>query len=332
MTKVNGIGDRFYIGGYDLSGDVSAVDTIKGGPKPLDVTVISDVAYERLGGLFDGTMDFSGFFNQATGQQHTALSTLFSSTADTTCSYARGTAVGSPSACMRARQVSYDWSRAQDGLLTFKVSCLSDGYGLEWCQQLTAGKITDALADTTYATIDFGITGFAAVNIQSTSNANPSVITTAAPYGLVVGDSVHIAGAADGVLNGDWTVLAPSFGASTFTIGVAGTGGGAFGTTVKTSTNYGLSGYLQVFAMTGVGGNTVSCTLQDSADGVTYVDITNGAFANVSYASPIHSTQRIQTIATRIVRRYVKLHVVQTSTDATIFVAFNRYTVIPSIH
>jgi hypothetical protein len=61
-TKVTGIGDNFYIGGYDLSGDVASVDTISGGPTLLETTTLKQGGHSRLGGVRDGSMSFTSFF------------------------------------------------------------------------------------------------------------------------------------------------------------------------------------------------------------------------------------------------------------------------------
>ena len=65
MAKTSGLGDGFLIGGYDLSGDVASVDQISGGPALLDVTAINKSAHERIGGLRDGDLQFTTFFNAA---------------------------------------------------------------------------------------------------------------------------------------------------------------------------------------------------------------------------------------------------------------------------
>jgi hypothetical protein len=63
MAKQSGLGDNFYIGGYDLSGDLASVDQISGGPALLDVTAIRSYANERIGALRDGDMQFTSFWN-----------------------------------------------------------------------------------------------------------------------------------------------------------------------------------------------------------------------------------------------------------------------------
>jgi hypothetical protein len=64
MAKASGLGDNFYIGGYDVSGDVASVDTISGGPEVIEVTGIKQLAHARIGGLRPGAWSFTSYFNQ----------------------------------------------------------------------------------------------------------------------------------------------------------------------------------------------------------------------------------------------------------------------------
>jgi hypothetical protein len=151
--KQSGLGDRLFVAGFDLSGDISAVQRVAGGPAALEVTGIDKSAPERIGGLRDGGIDFTAWFNDAAGQSHPVLSTL--PTTDRIVSYFRGAAIGSPTASCVAKQVNYDGTRAQDGTLTHTVNAVPNGYGVEWGLQLTAGKRTDSTA-TNGASIDYG--------------------------------------------------------------------------------------------------------------------------------------------------------------------------------
>ncbi len=140
MAKVTGLGDNFYVGGYDLSGDVNALSKVGGGPAALEVTPINASAHVRLLGLRDGGMDFTAIFNPTAGQEHPVLAAL--PTADVQMTYMRGTAVGNAAAAMIAKQVDYNPTRANDGLLTVAVAALCNGFGLEWGVQLTPGIYT----------------------------------------------------------------------------------------------------------------------------------------------------------------------------------------------
>jgi hypothetical protein len=143
MPKSSGLGDNLYCDGYNLSGDISAVDKIIGGPKPLDVTGIDKSAIERIGGERDGAIDFTAIYNDATGQEHLRLAAL--PTTDVSLMYCRGTTLGSNAACLIAKQIDYDMTRSNNGMLTLKVSAMANGYGLEWGQLLTAGRRTDTV-------------------------------------------------------------------------------------------------------------------------------------------------------------------------------------------
>lgn len=63
MPKTSGLGDNFYIGGFDLSGDLSSLDQISGGPAAINVTAIKSFGNERIGGLRTGDLQFTSFFN-----------------------------------------------------------------------------------------------------------------------------------------------------------------------------------------------------------------------------------------------------------------------------
>lgn len=164
MSKQTGLGDNFYYAGYDLSGDVGSLSRVGGGPSPLEVTGINKSALERLGGKRDGAIDFVAFFNDATGAAHPRLSSL--PTTDQIATYARGTTLGSPAACLVSKQVNYDGNRAEDGSLTFTISTLANAYGLEWGRQLTAGKRTDTGA-TNGSSVDLGSASPGAFGLQA---------------------------------------------------------------------------------------------------------------------------------------------------------------------
>jgi len=144
MTKRTGLGDNLYVSGVDLSGDVGELGRIGGGPATLDVTSIDKSAMERRGGIIDGSIDFTSFFNDAAGQAHPTLGSL--PTGQRIVSYLRGTAIGNAIASCVARQLNYDGERARDGALKFAVGAASDGTGVQWGEQLTAGKRTDSAA------------------------------------------------------------------------------------------------------------------------------------------------------------------------------------------
>lgn len=237
MSKQTGLGDNFYIAGYNVSGDVNSLSRINGGPAALNVTAIDKSAPERLGGKRDGGFTFTSIFNDATGQQHEALKTL--PLASRIGTYFHGRAIGSPAASCMAKQIDYNGTRDEEGLLTFAVDVQADGYGLEWGEQLTAGVRTDTAA-TNGASFD----------------------------------------------------------------------GGA-------SSSFGAQAYLQVFSVTGT---SVTVTLEDSADNVSFAAITGGAFSAVLASA--RSDQRIAMTGT--IRRYVRAVTSGTFSNAQFAVQFVR--------
>jgi len=164
-VKQSGMGDNLYVAGYDLSGDTGSIERIGGGNSPLVVTGINKSAFERIGGLRDGGIDWTSWFNPSAAQQHVALSPR--PTTDVLVTYFRGTTIGKPAASMIAKQVNYDPTRGEDGSLSFSLNAVANGYGLEWGEQLTAGLRTDtgATAGTAYqytgaATTNFGLQAY----------------------------------------------------------------------------------------------------------------------------------------------------------------------------
>lgn len=152
MSKQSGIAARFLVGGYDVSGDINALDSISGSMGLLDSTDITQSAHSRLPGLHDGSMSFTSFFDAANA--HPVLSAL--PTADELMTFmVPPLAIGSPAACLNAKQIDYPPARASDAGLTMKVEGQGQGYGLEWGLQLTPGLRTDT-ADTNGASLNNG--------------------------------------------------------------------------------------------------------------------------------------------------------------------------------
>ncbi|MFF0140476.1 hypothetical protein ACFYRN_28930 [Streptomyces sp. NPDC005227] len=159
MAKTGGLGDGLLIAGYNASGDIQQLGRIGGGPALLNFTGIDKYAFERKGGLRDGAIEMTTFFNSDTvvPATHQKLSAL--PRTDVMLTYCRGTTVGDPAASLIAKQANYDPSRGDDGMITFGVSAQANGFGIEWGRQLTAGVRTD-----TAATLGTGIDTVAAAS------------------------------------------------------------------------------------------------------------------------------------------------------------------------
>jgi hypothetical protein len=143
MAKQGGLGDNFYVGGFDLSGDIASFGKINGGTaQQQDMTDITQSGHARAGLERDGGMDVACFFDPVTS--HPVLSAL--PTADVQATYFRGVGLGNAAASLNAKQINYDWNRGADGSLTGAVSLQGSSFGLEWGVQLTPGRRVDGSA------------------------------------------------------------------------------------------------------------------------------------------------------------------------------------------
>jgi len=163
MTKRSGLGMGAVYGGYDLANDLGSL-TIHGGPSPIILTGIDKSAFERIGGLLDGAIDLGAFFNDATARAHPVFSAI--TAADRQMIAFLASTIGASAACMIGKELDYAGTRAADGSLKYAVPHPANGYGLEWCELLTAGIRTDTTA-TNGTSLDSGLvpgtsTGWAA--------------------------------------------------------------------------------------------------------------------------------------------------------------------------
>jgi len=142
MTKTHGMGDQLWVGGVDLGADTNSLNRIAGGPAVLNLTDITQSAFERQGGERDGGMDLTSYWNPT--RAHPVYSAL--PTSDVVFTYAHTTAIGGATANVVAKQINYDGDRATDGGFLLNVQAQANGYGLQWALQATAGKRTDTAA------------------------------------------------------------------------------------------------------------------------------------------------------------------------------------------
>lgn len=144
MAKTHGMGDQLWVGGYDLGADTNSLNQIRGGFPTIEMTDITQSAHERKAGERDGAMDIVSYWDPAAGASHEVYSAL--PRTDVIATYAHTTAIGGPTANVVAKQIGYDGNRGQDGSFLLTVNAVSNGYGLQWAFQATAGKRTDASA------------------------------------------------------------------------------------------------------------------------------------------------------------------------------------------
>jgi hypothetical protein len=145
MAKTSGLGDDLAVAGFRIGGDIQSL-AIAGGNTPIDVTDITQSAHSRLGGVRAGSIKVVAYHDPAPLQSHAVYSPL--PTTDQIVTYFRGQAIGNPAACCNSKQVDYNPTRTNTGALTFAVDAESNGFGLEWGLQLTAGFRTDTTATT----------------------------------------------------------------------------------------------------------------------------------------------------------------------------------------
>ncbi len=196
------MGDNFYVSGVDLSGDTASLGEIGGSIGLIDVTGINKSAFERIGGIRDGRIEWVSHFNDATSQEHPTLSTLV--TTDRILTYCRGTTLGNPAASLVGKQLNYDATRADDGKLTFAVRAEANAFGIEWGKQLTAGKRTDTTA-TNGTAVEFGYDGEDFLFLPGTSG-NTATTPDAASLDIVGDIDIRARIAPD-----DWTPASESF-------------------------------------------------------------------------------------------------------------------------
>lgn len=164
MVKKSGLDQRFYIGGYDLSGDVSSINDCSSPIAVLEVPSLANSAMERVRGLADGQMEFGVWFNKATDQEHLALRGL--PLTDVVSLWSMGSAQGSPAAMLVGKQVNYDWNRGPDGSLSGVVQIVSSaGRSIEYGEMFSAFDDLQASSGNTSSKDDAALSsdGLAAV-------------------------------------------------------------------------------------------------------------------------------------------------------------------------
>jgi len=175
MAKKSGLGQQIFVNGYDLSGDVAAIDNAGSPRNLLEITAVNASATERLVGLSDGNLSVSSWFNDATEQEHAAFSGLV--TTDRVITWAFGATRGDVAACLVAKQLNYDGSRGTDGSLSFSIDTQANGVALDWGNTLTTGKETHSSAAVSTSRDDGATTGYGLVGILSVTDVDSGTAT-----------------------------------------------------------------------------------------------------------------------------------------------------------
>jgi len=160
VAKQTGLGDKLYMNGNDLSGDIATITRVETMVNLLQSTSIEDSSETRLQGISDGALAFQSYFNDdgaasraaAAGSTHVELSTL--PTTDVLLYYARGATLDNVMAALTAKQVGYGGARGADGALLFSVETQAAGNPVEFGEQVTAGLVTHASATSSTGKVD----------------------------------------------------------------------------------------------------------------------------------------------------------------------------------
>lgn len=200
MGKRNGLGQGFWLDGYDISGDIGSLSRVNSARGVSEVTGIDVEAFERVHAHRDGGLEFSAWMNKAAGAAMPVLKTVPAT--DRMAAYlTRKSTLGATAAACVCKQVSYDPNRGNDAGFAWTVAAESNGYGLEWGNLLTAGKRTDTGAtngtgvDLEGASLAFGLQAYlhvfsftgtdATVKIQDSADNNTFADVTGAAFTAV---------------------------------------------------------------------------------------------------------------------------------------------------
>ena len=179
MAVESAIGSRFFLDGYDISGDVGQLGAARVSVAPLDISNITESGTRRLRGRVSGELSWNVFFNDAAAQEHIALKTI--TRTDRYAMWAHQcAAIGDSAVAARGKQMNYDWNLGADGGLVGAVQVLSSGPPTEWGSLITPGKRTDTGA-TNGASLDgtastsFGMAAYAFLTDFSGTNITLTV-------------------------------------------------------------------------------------------------------------------------------------------------------------
>lgn len=152
MAKQGGLGDNFYVGGFDISLDVSSIDQMSGPLNTIAATGIKQFANARLPGLRDADWQITSYMDITVGTPPYWVDNLHTlPRTDVVAQYfksnaAGAQALGNASAAITGLQIDYAGTRDNTGNLTFKTEIMGDGFGYEWGEALTPGLRTDTTA------------------------------------------------------------------------------------------------------------------------------------------------------------------------------------------
>jgi hypothetical protein len=156
--KQSGLGQKVFVDGYDISGDIQSYAI--GNPRPpIEDTGVDKYGIERLYGRRDGSIEAVTYFNPGSFDPNTAGKTgshrLLRSLPLTDRLVTVADTQSGAAWSVVAMQGNYDPTLAADGTLTTQVQAMANGYGVEAGDLLTPlGTVTHTGASQTTA-VDF---------------------------------------------------------------------------------------------------------------------------------------------------------------------------------
>ena len=148
MAKVNGLNVRFYVEGYDLSGDANALSAMGYTNELLDVTALDSSARKRIIGIVDSEITCDAWFDNAASKQH-AIWTSNSGkqpTTDQEIVIPFGSAVGDQFVGLVAKQGTYSVTRSPGSAISANAVFSANGSAAEFGKMLTAHDDTHSTA------------------------------------------------------------------------------------------------------------------------------------------------------------------------------------------
>ena len=148
MAKVNGLNVRFYVEGYDLSGDANALSAMGYTNELLDVTALDSSARKRIIGIVDSEISVDAWFDNAASQQHAVWTSNSGKqpTTDQEIVIPFGSAVGDQFVGLVAKQGTYSTARAPGSAITANAVFSANGSAAEFGEMLTAHDDTHSTA------------------------------------------------------------------------------------------------------------------------------------------------------------------------------------------
>lgn len=143
-NKRSGIGERLWVHGRDISGDVGRLNNLSSPRGHFEAPGLNAAAMERILTHGDGAIDLNGWFNDGADQLHDAFSGLPAT--DLVALLAIGTARGDPGAAIVSKLINHLHNRTSEGAIEVQAQLEADGAPLEWGVMLTAGAETLASA------------------------------------------------------------------------------------------------------------------------------------------------------------------------------------------